>query len=163
MPRKGHSEQQIIAALKQYESGDKVADIWRKLGERGHVLHVEKAVYGTGVQELRELRQLREENGRLKRLVADLSLDRQILEDRLQKAIKPRQRCRLARWAQEAYQIGARRSARLLQVPSTTLIYKSRKNPQEPLRRPALASSSLRLGSDGRRTSGRFALPSCAP
>ena len=42
-----HSEEQIIAALKQYESGDKVADIWRKLGERGHVLHVEKAVYGT--------------------------------------------------------------------------------------------------------------------
>ena len=87
MPRKGHSEQQIIAALKQYESGDKVADIWRKLGERGHVLHVEKAVYGTGVQELRELRQLREENGRLKRLVADLSLDRQILQEIVSKKL----------------------------------------------------------------------------
>lgn len=49
--------------------------------------------------------------------------------------MKPRQRCRLARWAQEAYRIGARRSARLLKVPWSTLIYKSRKKQQEPLRR----------------------------
>ena len=55
------------------------------------------------MQELRELRQLREENGRLKRLVADLSLARQILQEIVSKKLKPRQRCRLARWAQEAY------------------------------------------------------------
>jgi putative transposase len=54
----------------------------------------------------------------------------------------------LARWAQEAYQIGARRSARLLRVPWTTLIYKSRKKPQEPLRRRLreIAATYVRYG-----------------
>jgi putative transposase len=82
MPRKGHREEQIIAALKQYESGDKVADICRKLGVSEATFYTWKKQYtGLGVQELGELRQLREENGRLKRLVADLSLDRQILQE----------------------------------------------------------------------------------
>lgn len=88
MPRKGHSEEQIIAALKQYESGDKVADICRKLGVSEATFYTWKKQYaGLGVQELRELRQLREENGRLKRLVADLSLDRQILQEIVSKKL----------------------------------------------------------------------------
>ena len=88
MPRKGHSEEQIIAALKQYESGNKVADICRKLGVSEATFYTWKKQYvGLGVQELRELRQLREENGRLKRLVADLSLDRQILQEIVSKKL----------------------------------------------------------------------------
>ena len=150
MPKKGHSEEQIIAALKQYESGEKVADICRKLGVSQASFYTWKKQYaGMGVQELRELRQLREENSRLKRLVADLSLDRQILQEIVsKKALKPGQRCRLARWAQEAYQIGARHSARLVKVPWTTLLYKSRKKPEEPLRRRLreLAATHVRYG-----------------
>ena len=46
-----------------------------------------KQYAGLGVQELRELRQLRDENGRLKRLVADLSLDRQILQEIVSKKL----------------------------------------------------------------------------
>lgn len=62
--------------------------------------------------------------------------------------MKPRQRCRLARWAREAYQIGERRSARLVQVPWSTLKYKSRKKPQEALRRRLreIASTHVRYG-----------------
>jgi putative transposase len=82
MPKKGHTEEQIITALKQYESGEKVADICRKLGVSQASFYTWKKQYaGMGVQELREMRQLREENGRLKRLVADLALDRQILQE----------------------------------------------------------------------------------
>ena len=88
MPKKGHSEEQIIAALKQYESGDKVADICRKLGVSEATFYTWKKQYtGLEVQELRELRQLREENGRLKRLVADLSLDRRILQEIVSKKL----------------------------------------------------------------------------
>ena len=88
MPKKGHSEEQIIAALKQYESGEKVADICRKLGVSQASFYAWKKQYaGMGVQELRELRQLRDENGRLKRLVADLALDRQILQEIVSKKL----------------------------------------------------------------------------
>ena len=88
MAKKGHSEEQIVAALKQYESGGKVAEICRKMGISQATFYVWKNQYaGMGVQELRELRQLREENGRLKRLVADLSLDRQILQEIVSKKI----------------------------------------------------------------------------
>ena len=88
MPKKGHSEEQIIGALKQYESGEKVADICRRLGGGQASFYTRKKQYaGMGVQELRELRQLREENSRLKRLVADLSLDRQILQEIVSKKL----------------------------------------------------------------------------
>jgi putative transposase len=88
MPKKGHTEEQIITALKQYESGEKVADICRKLGVSQASFYTWKKHYaGMGVQELRELRQLRDENSRLKRLVADLSLDRQILQEIVSKKL----------------------------------------------------------------------------
>ena len=88
MPKKGHSEEQIIAALKQSEGGEKTADICRKLGISQATFYLWKKQYaGLGVHELRELRQLRDENGRLKRLVADLSLDRQILQEIVSKKL----------------------------------------------------------------------------
>jgi putative transposase len=82
MPKKGHSEEQILAALREGESGTKVAEICRRMGISQATYFVWKKKYaGLGVSELRELRQLREENGKLKRLVADLSLDRHILQE----------------------------------------------------------------------------------
>jgi len=88
MPKKGHTEEQIVAALKQYESGEKTADVCRKLGISQATFYMWKKQYaGLGVQELRELRQLRDENSRLKRLVADLSLDRQILQEIVSKKL----------------------------------------------------------------------------
>jgi len=88
MSKKGHTEEQIIGALKQYESGEKVAEICRKLGVSQASFYTWKKQYaGMGVQELRELRQLRDENSRLKRLVADMSLDRQILQEIVSKKL----------------------------------------------------------------------------
>jgi putative transposase len=63
-------------------------DICRKLGISQATFYMWKKQYaGLGVQELHELRQLREENGRLKRLVADLALDRQILQEIVSKKL----------------------------------------------------------------------------
>jgi putative transposase len=70
------------------EAGEKVADICRKVGISEATYYAWKKRYaGLGVSELRELRQLREENGRLKRLVADLSMDRQILQEIVSKKL----------------------------------------------------------------------------
>jgi hypothetical protein len=73
---------------------------------------------------LRELRQLREENGKLKRLAADFSLDRHILQEIVAKtALKPRVRRELAEWAAEVHQLSQRRVAGLIPVNRATLRY----------------------------------------
>ena len=88
MPRKGHSEEQIVFALRQVENGAKVPEVCRKLGVSEQTFYRWKQNYGgLGVSELRELRQLRDENSRLKRLVADLSLDKHILQEVLSKKV----------------------------------------------------------------------------
>ena len=88
MPKKEHREEQIVTVLRQVEAGERVADICRKVGISQATYYLWKRQYaGLGVSELRELRQLREENGRLKRLVADLSVDRQILQEIVSKKL----------------------------------------------------------------------------
>lgn len=88
MPKKGHTEEQIVAALQQAESGEKVEEVCRRMGISQATYYSWKKQYaGLGIAELRELRQLREENTRLKRLVADLSLDRQILQEIVSKKV----------------------------------------------------------------------------
>ena len=88
MPRKGHSEEQIVYALRQAEAGKKVSDICREMGVSQQAFYSWKKRYaGVGVSELRELRQLREENRKLKTLVADLTLDKHILQEVLSKKV----------------------------------------------------------------------------
>ena len=75
MSKKGHTEEQIVAVPRQAEAREKVSDLCRKVGISEATYYAWKKQYaGLGISELRELRQLRDENGRLKRLVADLSL-----------------------------------------------------------------------------------------
>jgi putative transposase len=86
MRKSKFSEQQIAMALRQGEAGTPVAQICRKLGVSQATFYRWKKVYGgLGVAELRELRQLRDENRRLKQLVADLSLDKTILQESLKR------------------------------------------------------------------------------
>jgi putative transposase len=86
--KKGHTEEQILRALRQAESGTRVADVCREHGISEAAFYVWKKKYsGLALSELRELRQLREENGKLKRQVADLSLDRHILQEIVQKKL----------------------------------------------------------------------------
>src|ERR1051326_1785505 len=86
MPRQGHTEEQIIRALREAEAGKKVADICRDLGVLQQAFYSWKRRYaGLGLSELRELRQLREENRKLKTLVADVTLDKHILQEVLSK------------------------------------------------------------------------------
>jgi putative transposase len=86
MKKSRFTEAQIAFALRQAESGTPVAEIIRKLGIAEQTFYRWKKRYaGLGVAELRRLRQVEDENRRLKRLVADLTLDKQMLQDALSK------------------------------------------------------------------------------
>ena len=88
MAKKARSEEQILRALRQAESGERIADICREHGVSEATFYVWKKKYsGLALNELRELRQLREENSKLKRLVADLSLDRHMLQEIVRKKL----------------------------------------------------------------------------
>ena len=82
MKRKRFSVEQIIAVLKQAELGMPVADVIRRIGISEQTFYRWKKQYaGLQSDQVRELKQLQDENARLKKLVADLSLDKAILQD----------------------------------------------------------------------------------
>jgi len=82
------SEEQIAYALRRAESGSPVSDVCRQMGVSEATFYVWKKKYGQlGVSEMREMRQLRDENARLKRLVAGLTLDKHILSEVIRKNV----------------------------------------------------------------------------
>lgn len=86
MKRSKFTESQIVFALKQHETGVTAEDVCRKMGISEATFYNWKKKYsGLGVAEFRRLRQLEEENRKLKQIVADLSLDKQMLQDVLKK------------------------------------------------------------------------------
>lgn len=83
--RRGHTDEQILAALRQADSGTTVVEVCRQVGITEQTFYTWKRKYaGLGLSELRELR---EENTKLKRLVADLSLDRHMLQEIVRKKL----------------------------------------------------------------------------
>lgn len=86
MKKSKFTEAQIVFAIKQSETGTTVQEVCRKMGISEATFYNWKKKYGgLGVSELRRLRQLEEENFKLKQIVADLSLDKQMLQDVLKK------------------------------------------------------------------------------
>ena len=88
MKKSKFTEEQIAFSLKQAESGTSVEEISRRMGISQATFYAwRKKFGGLGVAELRRLRQLEEENRKLKQLVADLSLDKVMLQDVLSKKL----------------------------------------------------------------------------
>ena len=88
MKKSKFTEQQIVFALKQSETGVPVAEVCRKMGiSEATFYNWKKKFSGLGTAELRRLRQLEDENSRLKQVVADLTLDKQMLQDVLKKKL----------------------------------------------------------------------------
>lgn len=78
----------IVFALKQAETGVQVAEVCRKIGiSEATFFNWKRKFSGLGTAELRRLRQLEEENARLKQIVADLTLDKQMLQEVLKKKL----------------------------------------------------------------------------
>ncbi|NOU11785.1 MAG: transposase [Nitrospira sp.] len=91
MKRSKFSEEQIVYVLRQAEIGTPVGDLYRQYGIAEQAFYAWKKKYAhLGVSELRRLRQVEEENARLKQLVADLSLDKHMLTEALRKKSKAR-------------------------------------------------------------------------
>ena len=86
MPKKRFNDEQSAFVLRQAEAGTAVGEICRKMGIADATLYRWKKVYaGTGVSEIRRLKQFEDENGKLKGLVAELTLDKTMLRDALRK------------------------------------------------------------------------------
>jgi putative transposase len=86
MSKTKHTEGEMIGALKQLEAGRRAEDIGREVGVSKHTIYAWKAKYGgMDVSEVQEARRLREENTRLRKLVADLSLDKEALQSVIRK------------------------------------------------------------------------------
>ena len=86
MSRSRHTEGQMIAALKQVEAGRAVEDVAREVGVSKHTMYAWKAKYGgMEASQAQEAKQLRDENARLRKLVADLSLDKEALQSVIRK------------------------------------------------------------------------------
>ncbi len=82
MKKTRYTEEQIAFALKQAETGTRVREVCRKMGiSEATFYNWKKKFAGLGVTELRRLRQLEDGNQRLKKLVADLSLDKEMLQE----------------------------------------------------------------------------------
>jgi putative transposase len=82
------TEEQISFAMRQAESGTPVVEVCRKIGVSEQTFYRWKRKYvGMGVAELRRIRQLEEENRKLKKIVADLSLDKHMLQEVLSKKV----------------------------------------------------------------------------
>lgn len=136
MKRSKFSEEQVVYAIRQVEAGSPVGDIRRQLGVSEATFYTWKKKYAeVGVSELRRFRQLEEEYGRLKRLVADLSLDKQMLSEALRKkSLRPARHRELAQWFRETFQVSGMRACHLAQVSLAAWYRRSRARDQSGLR-----------------------------
>ncbi len=88
MPKKKFSVEQIVSVLKQAEVGVPIAELIRKVGITEQTYYRWKSKYaGLEVDQVRQIKQLRDENTRLKQLVAELTLDKTMLQDVLRKKL----------------------------------------------------------------------------
>jgi putative transposase len=86
MSKSNHTEAQMVGAVKQVEAGRRAEEVAREMGVSKHTIYAWKQKYGgMDVSEAQEVKSLRDENARLKRLVAELSLDKDALQSVIRK------------------------------------------------------------------------------
>ncbi|MDO6811330.1 IS3 family transposase [Zobellia galactanivorans] len=128
MRRSKYSESQIVFAIKQVETGTRIQEVCRKMGVSEATFYNWKKKYGgLGVSELRRLKNLEEENSQLKKLVADLSLDKQILQDVLKKKVlRPSRKRGMVCNIRMEYNISIQRCCKLVLLHKSVFYYKAK-------------------------------------
>jgi putative transposase len=133
MKKKRFSVEQIVGVLKQAEVGVPVVEVIRKAGISEQTFYRWKAKYvGLEVDQVRQMKMLAEENTRLKQLVAELTLDKTMLQDVLSKRVKPSRRG--AEHLASRYQVSERHTCQVLCVARATYHYRSHCDPRTELR-----------------------------
>ncbi|MGQ3002537.1 MAG: IS3 family transposase [Hydrogenophaga sp.] len=129
MKKSKFTEEQIAFALKQAELGTRVEEVCRKMGISDATFYVWKKRYGgVGPSELRRLRQLEEENRKLKQIVADLSLDKAMLQAVVgKKALRPSQRRELVPELMQRFGCSQRNALRVVKMSASTYLYVSQR------------------------------------
>jgi putative transposase len=150
------TEEQIAFALRQAEAWTTVDEICRKLGVTQATFCRRKKKYaGMGASELRRLRQVEEENRKLKQLVADLSLDKHMLvrlrlhvSRSSERALRPARKRELAKEMTDEHRVSQRRACRVIGLWPRTMRYESMKDRQDALRMRLrdLAAARVRYG-----------------
>ena len=148
MKKTRYTEEQIAFALKQAATGTRVEEVCRKMGiSEATFYNWKKKFGGMGVTKLRRLRQLEEENQRLKRLVADLSLDKVMLRKLSKKVLRPAQKRQAVHFLREAYRISVRRGCELLMQSRTVYHWQSWRDDRAiTLRIREIAETRIRYG-----------------
>ncbi|WP_417339047.1 IS3 family transposase [Halomonas kashgarensis] len=135
MKKSRFTEEQIAFALKQAELGTPVAEVCRKLGISEPTFYAWRKKYGgLGPSELRRLKQLEEENRKLKQLVADLSLDKAMLQDvPRKKALSASRKRQLAQDLVDQFGASTRQACGVLALARSVFYYRSQAQDQRPL------------------------------
>lgn len=147
MKKSKYSEAQIAAALRQVEAGAPISEVTRSLGiTEATYDHRRKTDGQMAVAEIRRLRQLEEENWKLKQLVADLTLDKVILQKVLaKKGLTPTRKRTLVREVLDHFPTGLRRACGLLQLPRASWYYRAHRRNDTGLRRRLRELAQARL------------------
>jgi putative transposase len=129
MKRKRHTEEQIIAILKEHEAGMKTADLCRKHGISEASFYNWKAKYGgLEVSEAKRLRGLESENAKLKKLLADAMLDNAALKGpACKKMVTPAAKREAVAHVRSAFELSERRACRIIGCVRMTVRYCSRR------------------------------------
>ena len=149
MKKSKFTGEQIAFVLRQAEVGTPVVEVCRKMGVSEATYYRWKQLYGgPEPSELRKMRHLEEENQKLKRLVADLSLDKAMLQEVLAKKCSAWSTARDRPWVQDRYRVTERRSCAVLRFDRKTHRYRSIRSDQAPLRNriKEIAATRVRYG-----------------
>ncbi|TAU35301.1 IS3 family transposase [Rhizobium leguminosarum] len=130
------SEAQIAFVLKQAEDGTPIGEVCRKAGISDATFYNWRKKYaGLMPSEMKRLRQLEEENAKLKRIVADLSLDKAMLQDVLsKKPLRPARKRKLVDTVKADWKVSIRRACSVLKIDRSLYVYKSRRGEQAELK-----------------------------
>jgi len=149
MRKSKFTEEQMAYALKQAELGISVEEVCRKMGISSATFYKWRQKYaGVGPSELRRMRQLEEENRKLKQIVADLSLDKAMLQDVAKKSGTSRREAAGRELFDRSLESELRRACRVIAQPPSTHRYTSSKDPRNDLRQRMreIAQTRVRYG-----------------